>query len=195
MEIKITSVRCDCLISYNYIILIYIIIMSEGGGNYYKKFGGLDDNFHNQTIFIDNLVSKSLTSATVPINLPENLKLWIKSDTDDLSGLVEVRNDLGYTINTTLIDESKGDLVGNGSRLTGAAIDDTEFNHNLWPVKQNASIGGFSAVNRNLKTVEISGSLVHGEVGSVNASKIQLNLTLILMFTELFAVFQAITHM
>ncbi len=145
--------------------------MSEGGGNYYKKFGGLDDNFHNQTIFIDNLVSKSLTSATVPINLPENLKLWIKSDTDDLSGLVEVRNDLGYTINTTLIDESKGDLVGNGSRLTGAAIDDTVFNYNLWPVKQNASIGGLSAVNRNLKTVEISGSLVHGEVGSGNASK------------------------
>ena len=145
--------------------------MSEGGGNYYKKFGGLDDNFHNQTIFIDNLVSNSLTSATVPINLPENLKLWIKSDTDDLSGLVEVRNDLGYTINTTLIDESKGDLVGNGSLLTGAAIDDTVFNYNLWPVKQNASIGGLSAVNRNLKTVEISGSLVHGEVGSGNPLK------------------------
>ena len=93
---------------------------------------------------------------------------WIKSDTDDLSGLVEVRNDLGYTINTTLIDESKGDLVGNGSLLTGAAIDDTVFNYNLWPVKQNASIGGLSAVNRNLKTVEISGSWRGALSGSLN---------------------------
>ena len=132
--------------------------MSEGGGNYYKKFGGIDDNFHNQTIFIDNLVSNSLTSATIPINMPQNLKLWIKSDTNDLSGLVEIRDDADYTIQTTEINTTKGDLVGNGARLTGTVMNDSLYNFNLWPIKTNTSLGGSTIVNRNLRTVEISGS-------------------------------------